>query len=97
MRDFQALFAEAAARVMELERENDALAQEVADLKWRQGHIFEMDDGSYAYEFGCSGGAHDLGPFGEVILIFVDSIGQETQRTYTANDKIAGGNNESQA
>jgi hypothetical protein len=94
LRDFQALFAESAARVMELERENDDLAQEVAELKRRQGHILETDDGSYAYEFGCSGGGHPLGLHGEIILVFVDPMGQETRRTYTANDKIAGGERE---
>lgn len=82
MRDFQALFAEAAARVMELEKENDDLAQDVAHLRSRAGHIFECDDGSYAYEFGCSGGAHPLGVFGEITLVFVDSIGEESRCTY---------------
>ena len=85
-RDFQALFAEAAARIMELERENDELSQEVSHLRFRQGHIFECDDGSYAYEFGCSGGAHPPGIYGEITLVFVDPMGKESRRTYIAKD-----------
>ena len=85
-RDYKALFAEASARILDLERENDALAQDNAELKSRAGHFLEDDEGGYAYCFGSSGGAHDLGLNGQLIITFVDPLGRETRRTYTADD-----------
>lgn len=87
--DFKSRFADAAARVFDLEEENEDLALDNAFLRQQTGQFLQRDDGSYAYCSESTGGAHPLGINSLLHIVFVDADGNSQTRTYVATDKIS--------